>query len=214
MKRAAAEAAIKYVAPGTTIGVGSGSTVGLFIQALATRPRLVAAAVASSEASATALRAAGLRVVGLDEARPLPLYVDGADEVDPGLRLIKGAGGALAREKVLASAARLFVCLVDETKLVERLGAAPVPLAILPMAAAFVAERVRAIGGRPAARLDYRTDDGAAVLDVFGFDLSDPERLEAELDAIPGVIECGLFSRRRADAVLVGSATGVRVLRA
>ena len=211
-KRAAAAAAIEYVTPGTTIGVGTGSTVACFIEELAARPELVAAAVASSGASAAALRAAGIAVVGLDEAPSSPLYVDGADEVDPRLRLIKGAGGALAREKVVASAAALFVCIVDESKLVERLGGAPVPLAVLPMATAIVARRVRALGGRPVTRPGYRSDDGAAILDVAGLDLSDPEGLEAELDAIPGVVECGIFARRRADVVLAGTSAGVRTL--
>ena len=219
-KRAAA-AAMAYVTPGTTVGVGTGSTAAYFIAELAARRGLVAAAVASSEASAAALRAAGIPVVGLDAAASLPLYVDGADEVDPERRLIKGAGGALAREKVLASAAEVFVCIVDETKLVGRLGAgregvpgagAAVPLAVLPMAAAFVARRVRSLGGSPTARPGYLTDDGAVVLDVAGLDLSDPDRVEAELDALPGVIANGLFARRRADVVLSG-ALDVRGLR-
>ena len=218
-KRAVAAAAMAYVTPGMTVGVGTGSTAARFIEELAARPDLVAAAVASSEASAAALRAAGIRVVGLDEAPSLPLYVDGADQVDPELRLIKGAGGALAREKVVASAAELFVCIVDETKLVKRLGAAgdagappPVPLAVLPMAAAPVAERVRALGGSPVARAGYVADDGLAILDVAGLDLSDPERVEAELQAIPGVVECGIFARRRADVVLAGAGAGVRTI--
>ncbi len=217
-KRAVAAAAISYVTPGSTIGVGTGSTAARFIEELAAQPGLVAAAVASSEASAAALRAAGIRVVGLDEAPSLPLYVDGADQVDPELRLIKGAGGALAREKVVASAADLFVCIVDESKLVERLGQAaagaapPVPLAVLPMAAALVAERVRALGGTPAARPGYVADDGLAILDVSGLDLGDPERVEAELQAIPGVVECGIFARRRADVVLAGASDGVRTI--
>jgi ribose 5-phosphate isomerase A len=213
-KRAAAEAAIGYVTPGATIGVGTGSTAAAFIAALSSRPGLIAAAVASSEASAAALRTAGIAVVDLEEAPSLPLYVDGADAVDPMLRLIKGAGGALAREKVVASAAALFVCIVDETKLVARLeGTVPVPLAVLPMAAALVAARVRELGGSPAARPGYLTDDGAVVLDVTGLDLGDPERLEAELDAIPGVVEGGIFARRPADVVLAGTAGGVRELR-
>ena len=213
-KRVAAEAAIDYVLPGAVVGVGTGSTAAFFIEALAARPGLAGAAVASSEGTAAALRAAGIPVVGLDEAPAPPVYVDGADEVDPRLRLIKGAGGALAREKVVASAARLFVCIVDESKLVERLGEgdAPVPLAVLPMAAAFVAGRVRAIGGRCTLRPDYRTDDGAAVVDVTGLYLRDPERLEAELAAIPGVVESGIFARRRADVVLAGTGAGVRTL--
>jgi ribose 5-phosphate isomerase A len=220
MKRAAAKSALEWIEPGSTVGVGTGSTVAFFIEALAARPQAVAAAVASSEASAEALRSAGIPVVGLEAARPLPAYVDGADEVDPELRLIKGAGGALAREKVLASAADLFVCIVDESKLVERLGAgraarpgAPVPLAVLPMATPLVAECVRALGGIPVIRAEYLTDDGAAVLDVAGLDLSDPGRLEAELDAIPGVVECGIFAHRRADVALVGAASGVGELR-
>jgi ribose 5-phosphate isomerase A len=213
MKRASANAALEYVPTGATIGVGTGSTAEFFIEELAARPGLIAAAVASSEASAAALRAAGIRV--LDPAAapyPLPLYVDGADEIDPELRLIKGGGGAQTREKVLATAAELFVCIVDDTKLVERLGRAPVPLEVVPWAAAFVAERGAALGGRTAARPGFLTDNGNAVLDAMGLDLSDPEGLELELDAIPGVVECGLFARRRADVVLVGTAGGVRRL--
>ena len=233
-KRAAAEAAMRYVVPGTIVGVGTGSTAAFFIAALAARPG-VAAAVASSEASAAALRAAGIAVVGLEAAPSLPLYVDGADEVDAELRLIKGAGGAIAREKVVASSAALFVCIVDESKLVDRLGggpggsagagplrpvaesgtaagAAPVPLAVLPMAEAFVAGRVRALGGNPVLRPDFLSDDGAVILDVTGLDLTDPERTEADLNAIPGVIECGLFALRRADLVIVGTASGARIL--
>lgn len=214
-KRAAAEAALEYVEPGSTIGVGTGSTAAFFIKRLAGLPpaRRPGAAVPSSDATAVALRHAGIRVVGLEDALPLSIYVDGADEVDPELRLIKGGGGAHAREKVLASAAERFVCIVDETKLVERLGAAPVPLAVLPMAAAYVAERVRMLGGNPAARPGFMTDDGAAVLDVSGLDLTDPERLEAELEAIPGVVASGLFTHRRADVVLVGAPSGVQILR-
>jgi ribose 5-phosphate isomerase A len=219
-KTAVAVAATAYVTPGATVGIGTGSTAARFIHELAARPGLVAAAVASSEASAAALRDAGIRVVGLGEAPVLPLYVDGADAVDPELRLIKGAGGALAREKVVAAAADLFVCIVDGSKLVERLGdptagaetGPPVPLAVLPMAVESVAARVRALGGCPVARPGYLSDDGMAILDVGGLDLGDPERLEAELDAIPGVVENGIFARRRADVVLVGSGAGVRTV--
>jgi ribose 5-phosphate isomerase A len=215
MKRAAAAAAIEYVQPGMTIGVGTGSTADWFVTLLSELPavRRPAAAVASSLATASALRAAGVRV--LDPAAapyPLPLYVDGADEVDPDLRLIKGGGGAHTREKVVATAAELFVCIVDETKLVDRLGRGPVPLEVVPWAAAFVAERVAALGGRTAARPGFITDNGNAVLDAVGLDVSDPEGLEVELDAIPGVVECGIFARRRADVVLVGAAAGVRRL--
>ena len=221
-KRAVAVAAVEYVTPGTTIGIGTGSTAALFIEQLAARPGLVAAAVPSSEVSAAALRAAGIRVAGLDEAPRLPLYVDGADAVDRELRLIKGAGGALAREKVVASASALFVCIVDETKLTDSLAGAtgdhpegaPVPLAVLPMAAAPVMAHLRGLGGAPVLRAGFVADDGLAIIDVTGLDLGDPERLEAELDAVPGVVGCGIFARRRADVVVAGSETGVRTIRA
>lgn len=206
-KRAAAEAALAYVPAGAAIGVGTGSTVSFFIEALGRLPagRRPSAGVASSEASAAGLRASGLPVVGL-EAVPLPLlvYVDGADEADPDLRLIKGGGGAHTREKVLAAASERFVCIVDESKLVPDLGAFPVPVEVVPMAAAFVAGRLEELGGRPVPRPDHLTDNGNVVLDVPGLDLSDPEGLEVELDAIPGVVECGIFARRRADLLLVG----------
>jgi ribose 5-phosphate isomerase A len=220
-KQAVAAAALEYVEAGTTIGVGTGSTAALFIEQLAARPGLVAAAVPSSEATAAALRAAGVPVATLDDASWLPLYVDGADAVDPALRLIKGAGGALTREKVVASASGLFVCIVDQSKLTDRLDGptgdhpegAPVPLAVVPMAVPFVAARVRDLGGSPALRAGYTADDGFAIVDVAGLDLDDPERVEAGLEAIPGVVECGVFARRPADVVLAGSAAGVRIVR-
>jgi len=213
MKRASASAALEYVPIGATIGVGTGSTAEFFIEELAARPGLIAAAVASSEASAAALRAAGIRLLDPAAApHPLPLYVDGADEVDPQLRLIKGGGGAHTREKVLATAAELFVCIVDESKLVGRLGRVAVPLEVVPWAAAFVARRLTAMGASVSERPGFVTDNGNAVLDAIGLELSDPEGLELELDAIPGVVECGIFARRRADIVLVGTAEGVRRL--
>ena len=221
-KRAVAEAALAYVTPGTTIGVGTGSTTALFVARLAERPGLVAAAVPSSEATGAGVRASGVPVAGLEQAPAPAVYVDGADAVDARFRLIKGAGGALVREKVVASASALFVCIVDESKLTERLDGptgdhpegAPVPLAVVPMAAPLVSARVAALGGSAAARPGYLTDDGLAILDVSGLSLADPERLEAELDAIPGVVENGIFARRRADVVLAGSDAGVRTLAA
>jgi ribose 5-phosphate isomerase A len=224
-KRAAALAALEHISPGAVIGVGTGSTVAFFIEALGALPggRRPVAAVASSEATARALRTAGIAVVGLDEVAaaaaregvripprpdgrpaPLPVYVDGADEVDAELRLIKGGGGAHTREKVLATASELFVCIVDESKLVQRLGAFPVPVEVMPMAAVFVAERLTEAGVRAVPRPGYLTDNGNVVLDVTGLDLADPEGLEVELDSIPGVVECGIFARRRADVLLVG----------
>jgi ribose 5-phosphate isomerase A len=219
-KRAVAAAALAYLTPGMTVGVGTGSTAALFIEQLAARPELVAAAVPSSEATASALLAAGIRVAGLDEVPAPAVYVDGADAVDPELRLIKGAGGALVREKIVASASELFVCIVDESKLADRLDGAtgdhpegaPVPLAVVPMAAPLVSARVRALGGAATARSGYLTDDGLAVLDVVGLSLDDPERLETALAAIPGVVESGIFAHRRADVVLAGSSAGVRAI--
>lgn len=219
-KRAVAEAALAYVTPGMTVGVGTGSTAALFVELLAEHAGLVAAAVPSSEATAAGLRTAGVPVADLEQAPAPAVYVDGADAVDPRLRLIKGAGGALVREKVVASASALFVCIVDESKLTARLDGptgdhpegAPVPLAVVPMAAPLVSARVRALGGSAAARQGYRTDDGLAILDVSGLSLADPERLEAGLAAIPGVVENGIFARRRADVVLAGSDSGVRTL--
>ena len=212
MKRASANAALEYVLTGATIGVGTGSTAEFFIEALAARPGQIAAAVASSLAATAALRAAGIRVVDLAEAPSTYSSSDGADEVDPHLRLIKGRGGAHTREKVLATAAELFVCIVDESKLVDRLGGAPVPLEVVPMALPLVARRLTALGATVAERPGFVTDNGNAVLDAMELDLSDPEGLELELDAIPGVVECGIFARRRADVVLVGAAGGVRRL--
>jgi ribose 5-phosphate isomerase A len=211
LKLHAALAALSELPGHGVLGVGTGSTVERFIAALG-RPPAVRVAVPSSERTAALLEAAGVRLVGLEDALPLPYYVDGADEVDPALRLIKGGGGAHAREKVLATAARRFICIVDESKLVERLGGVPVPLEVLPMARAAVERQVVALGGRPILRRGATTDAGNLLLDVTGLDLSDPEAVEVELDALPGVVECGLFARRPADLVLCAGAGGVRRL--
>ena len=213
MKQAAAEAALEYVNPGMTVGVGTGSTAAWFVAALARRRDEIVAAVASSRATAAALRAAGIAVVDLSAVGSVPLYVDGADEVDLELRLIKGGGGAHTREKAVATAADLFVCIVDETKLADRLGGVPVPVEVLPEAVEDVAARLIALGGTPVIRRGFVTDGGYPILDVTGLDLLDPERLEVAIDEIPCVVENGIFARRRADVVLVGAPEGVRVLR-
>lgn len=214
MKRAAAEAAVAYVRAGSVLGVGAGTTTEMFIRALADSDRRPRAAVAASERSATLLESVGIPVTLLaEELVPLELYVDGADEADDQLRLIKGGGGALTREKVLASAARQFVCIVDETKLVFELGGFPLPVEVVPAALGFVAHEMRRLGGAPQLREGFVTDNGNAVLDVTSLGLSDPEAAEFGLDAIPGVVECGVFARRRADVLLVGTPGGVRTLR-
>jgi ribose 5-phosphate isomerase A len=213
LKRMTAAAALEYVAPGSVIGVGSGTTVAVFIELLGAMPEGVRAGVSSSEASSDAMRALGIEVVSLERARPLDVYVDGADEVDPQLRLIKGRGGAHTREKVIAAAADRFICIVDESKMVDRLGSKmPVPVEVVPMAEAYVLEQIEALGGSPKRREGYLTDNGNLILDVTGLDLSDPVSMEVGLNAIPGVLDNGLFVRRKADVVLCAAASGVRTV--
>lgn len=213
-KRLAAEAALEQVVAGQLLGVGTGSTVRHFIDGLARRGLEIAGAVSSSEASTKQLREQGIPVVELDEAlarrERLPLYVDGADETTERGELIKGGGGALTREKVIAAASARFVCIVDEAKLVTRLGAFPLPIEVVPMASAHVARELSALGGRPARREGFVTDNGNAILDVAGLSIDDPAALESTIDGIAGVVTCGLFARRRADEILIGTETGVR----
>jgi len=211
LKRAAALAAVGYVQPGMVLGVGTGTTAAAFIAGLIEARPSVSAFVASSERSAAMLRGAGLEVTELDVVGAVDLYVDGADEIDPRLRMIKGGGGAHTREKIVAAAARLFVCIVDETKLVERLGSFPLPLAVLPIARGLVTRSVAAMGATVTERAGFLTDDGQLVLDVSGLDFSDPESLELQLDALPGVVECGVFARRPADVQVCGTQQGVTI---
>jgi ribose 5-phosphate isomerase A len=213
LKRMTAAAALEYVKPGSVIGVGSGTTVAVFIELLGAMPEGVRAGVSSSEASSEAMRSLGIDVVTLDRARPLDVYVDGADEVDPQLRLIKGRGAAHTREKVVAAASDRFICIVDESKIVDRLGSKmPLPVECVPMAEAYVVERLVALGGRPVKREGFLSDNGCLIFDVHGLDLSDPESMEVGLNAIPGVLDNGLFVRRRADVVLCAAASGVRTI--
>jgi len=211
LKRAAALTAVGYVQPGMVLGVGTGTTAAAFIAGLIEARPSVSAFVASSERSAAMLRGAGLEVTELDVVGAVDLYVDGADEIDPRLRMIKGGGGAHTREKIVAAAARLFVCIVDETKLVERLGSFPLPLAVLPIARGLVTRSVAAMGATVTERAGFLTDDGQLVLDVSGLDFSDPESLELQLDALPGVVECGVFARRPADVQVCGTQQGVTI---
>ena len=207
-KRAAATAALDLVQPGTRLGIGSGSTVDVFIELLASRPGLVEAAVAASSATEARLREARIDVLDLNMTGELELYVDGADEIDPGLRMIKGGGAALTREKVIAAASRKFACMVDSSKRVERLGAFGVPIEVVPMARSFVARRIVDMDADPEYREGVRTDNGCVILDCHGFDIDDPEALEARLNAIPGVLTNGIFAARRADVLLVGADDG------
>ena len=204
-KRLAGEKAIEYVEDGMVVGVGTGSTVAYFIDALARIKHRVAGAVSSSEQSSERLRAHGIEVVDLNTAGPLRLYVDGADECDPHRRLIKGGGAALTREKIIAEASERFVCIIDAAKRVNVLGKFPLPVEVIPMARSLVARQiVKATGGQPVWREGVVTDNGNWVLDVHGLAIVDPAGLESELNQIPGVVCVGLFARRSADVVIVG----------
>ncbi len=206
---AAADAALRFVDSDALIGVGTGSTTATFVDAMAASARLPKAAVASSVAVTRRLREVGIRVVELPATGRLPVYVDGADEADVRLRLIKGAGGAHAREKVLASAADLFVCIASEEKLVRELGEShPVPVEVLPMAKAYVERAIADLGASASPRPGALTDNGNEVLDVIGLDLSDPVAAESALDSIAGVVACGIFALRPADFLLLGSPDG------
>ena len=208
-KRAVARAALEFVVPGALVGVGTGSTADAFTDALATLKGRIDGAVASSEATAARLAGHGIRVVDLDSVGELPVYVDGADEATRHRHLVKGGGGALTREKIVAAAARTFVCIVDDSKLVDRLGRCPVPIEVIPMARSLVARALVRLGGRPERRGGFVTDNGNEILDVHGLDILDPPALESELNQIAGAVTNGLFARRGADMVLVGTGRGI-----
>ena len=212
LKRAVAEAALEYVPRGAVIGIGSGSTVNLFIDALARFEGGVAGAVSSSAASTARLVARGIRVVDAGAVDWLPVCVDGADEIDPSGCMIKGGGAALTREKIVADLAERFVCIADESKRVARLGRFPLPVEVIPMAAAQIARKFAALGGRAQQREGVVTDNGGLILDVHGLAISDPVGLESEINQWPGVVCVGIFARRRASVCLLGTAEGVRTL--
>lgn len=204
-KRQAGEKAIEYVEDGMIVGVGTGSTVAYFIDALAALKHRIGGAVSSSEQSSERLRSHGIEVLDLNTAGPLPLYVDGADECDPHKRLIKGGGAALTREKIIAEASETFVCIIDAGKRVDVLGHFPLPIEVIPMARSLVARAIVArTGGQPVWREGVTTDNGNWVLDVHGLSIVDPTDMERELNQIPGVVSVGLFARRPADVVIIG----------
>ncbi len=215
-KRAVAAAAMSLVLPKLTrdavIGIGTGSTTNCFIDELASHRHVFDAAVASSEASAARLRAHGITVIDLNAAPEVLVYVDGADEVNPSRQLIKGGGAALTREKIIATASREFVCIVDESKLVPVLGSFPLPVEVIPMARGLAARALVAMGGQPVYREGVVTDNGNIVLDVHGLDLRDPRAMESRINDIVGVVCNGIFAARGADVVLVAGTDGVRQL--
>jgi ribose 5-phosphate isomerase A len=203
-KRLAGETAIRYVEDGAIVGVGTGSTVAFFIDALAGLKDRIKGAVSSSEQSTAQLKKHGIEVLDLNDAGPLSIYIDGADECDPHRRLIKGGGAALTREKIVAAAARKFVCIIDSSKRVEVLGAFPLPIEVIPMARSLVAREIVKLGGQPVWRDGVVTDNGNWIIDVHGWRIADPVALETQLNQLPGIVTVGLFAQRPADVVLVG----------
>jgi ribose 5-phosphate isomerase A len=216
LKHNAAQAALERIKPllknDSVIGVGTGSTTNHFIDALATVRGHFDAAVASSDATAARLKRHGIPVIDLNAASEVLVYVDGADEVNPSRQLIKGGGGALTREKIVAASANEFVCIVDETKLVDVLGACPLPVEVVPMARGLAARALVGLGGQPVLRRDFVTDNGNIILDVHGLDLTDPATMERRINDIVGVVCNGIFAAEAADVVIVASAGGIRTL--
>ena len=211
LKAQVAAAALDYVSDDVIVGVGTGSTANMFIDALAQRKTRIRATVASSEASAARLRSLGLTVLELNAIDDLPVYVDGADEITEEFAMIKGGGGALTREKIVAAVARRFVCIADQSKLVATLGRFPLPIEVIPMARAYVEREMIKRGARPQLRTGFSTDNGNQILDLHGLNITDPQRVESELNQIAGVVTNGLFALRGADVLLLGTPQGVRI---
>ena len=212
MKKMAAQAALEYVETGTVIGIGTGSTANHFIDGLAAIKHKIDGTVASSEASAKRLEAHGIPVLDLNSVDELSVYIDGADEANHYLHLIKGGGGALTREKIVAAASRKFVCIADESKLVDILGTFPLPVEVIPMARSYVARELVKHGGQPVYREGFTTDNGNIILDVHNLEIMEPVKLEEELNNVPGVVTVGIFARRPADVLLLGAPGGVKTL--
>ena len=212
MKRAAAKAAMAYVPEGAVIGVGTGSTANHFVDELAALAGRLEGAVASSEATSKRLKKAGVRVLELNAVSDLPIYVDGADEITGNLHMIKGGGGALTREKIVAAVARQFVCIADASKRVDVLGGFPLPVEVIPMARSYVARELVKLGGQPVLRENFTTDNGNVILDVRGLQIVNPVELETALNQIVGVVTNGLFARRAADIALLAGPDGVQTL--
>ena len=211
-KRLVATAALSYIKDGIALGVGTGSTVDFLIDALPPYATKLTAVVSSSERSTRRLEAVGIKVTDLGPAGELDLYIDGADEATKHLHLIKGGGGALTREKILAAAARRFVCIVDESKLVAALGRFPLPIEVIPMAVPFVSRQMIKAGGQPILRHGFVTDNGNRILDVHDLKIANPVEMEMRFSLIPGVVTVGLFANRPADVLLIGGASGVRTV--
>ena len=212
MKRKAAEAALEYVLVDETVGVGTGSTVNHFIDVLAEIKHKINGAVSSSEASTERMQAHGIKVYDLNEVGDLSVYIDGADESDHYLNLIKGGGGALTREKIIAGASKKFVCIADESKLVDVMGEFPLPVEVIPMARSFIARELVKLGGRPVWREGFVTDNGNDILDVHDLKIMEPVKLENELNKLPGIVTVGIFANRPADVLILGTPEGARTV--
>ena len=210
LKQAVAEAALDYVVEGKIVGVGTGSTARLFIEALAGMKDRIAGAVASSEDTKRRLEGHGIKVFDLNDVTDIPVYIDGADEITPEMHMIKGGGGALTREKIVSTVAQKFVCIADGSKLVDVLGTFPLPVEVIPMASAYVARELTKLGGTPVVREGFVTDNGNLILDVKGLQILDPVDLETRINQIVGVVTNGLFACRPADVCLLGTPTGVQ----
>jgi ribose 5-phosphate isomerase A len=214
MKQAAAQAALKFVEDDTVVGVGTGSTANYFIDALATIKQRIEGTVASSNASAERLKSKGIPVLDLNVVSQVAVYVDGADEINSSLQMIKGGGGALTREKIVAACSKQFICIADETKLVKMLGHFPLPIEVIPWARSYVGREIVKLGGDPSYREGFVTDNGNIILDVYNLTILEPIQLEQRFNNIVGVVSCGLFAARPADLLLLGSAEGVKTIKA
>jgi ribose 5-phosphate isomerase A len=212
LKALVGQAALAYVQPGTVVGVGTGSTVNHFIQALGAMKERIAGAVSSSEESSRRLRALGIEVLDSNRVERIAVYIDGADEIDGQGHMIKGGGGALTREKIVADLAERFVCIADESKRVDRLGAYPLPVEVIPMAVAQVARRLAGLGAQAKPRTGFITDNGGHLLDAHGLSITDPLALECEINQWPGVVTVGIFARHKASVCLLGTTQGVQTL--
>lgn len=214
LKKAVGWAALEYVKPGTIVGVGTGSTAAHFIDALATMKGQIEGAVSSSEVSTQKLKALGIPVFDCNEVDSLDIYVDGADEVDHHMNMIKGGGAALTREKIVAAIAKTFICIVDQSKQVDVLGNFPLPVEVIPMARSYVARELVKLGGMPEYRQNVVTDNGNVILDVHNLAIVNPQELEQKINEIAGVVTVGLFAHRGADIVLMGTSEGVKTIKA
>ena len=212
MKRKAAEAALEYVVNDEIVGVGTGSTVNHFIDCLAEIKHKIDGAVSSSEASTERMKSYGIKVYDLNEVNGIEVYIDGADESDHYLNLIKGGGGALTREKIIAAASKKFVCIADESKLVDVMGDFPLPVEVIPMARSFIARELVKLGGRPVYRNGYVTDNGCDILDVHNLKIMEPVKLENQLNNLPGIVTVGIFANRPADVLILGTPDGAKTV--